>query len=205
MIRTAFLFSALLASLGSGVALASPDGPQLEYREPSGVDVEAEWNALPEALADVVEASSVSFRGEILTTRESVGGPGPMTIVAVVVDEVYQGSFSAGAVVEIEIPLGGPISGDRPNRPVPVRGYEIVAFLDGHHDVVNGGIFLIEGGYAWRPNREGVLYSPRLQRDWEDVIDPIGEYDVFSMADLQQAATAGAGRAAHARRFRRGR
>ena len=205
MIRTAFLFSSLLSFLSAGVALAGPDGPQLEYREPSGVDVEAEWDALPEALADVVESSSVSFRGEILTTRESVGGPGPMTVVAVIVDEVYQGSFSPGAVVEIEIPLGGPISGDRPNRPVPVRGYEIVAFLDLHKDVVDGGIFLVEGGYAWRPNRQGVLYSPRLQRDWEEVIDPIGEYDVFPMAELREAATAGTRRSAHSRRLRRSR
>ena len=128
-----------------------------------------------------------------------------MTVVAVVVDEVYRGSFSAGAVVEIEIPLGGPVSGDRSSRPVPVRGYEIVAFLDGHQDVVDGGIFLVEGGYAWRPNRQGVLYSPRLQRDWEEVIDPIGEYDVFSMVALQQAAVVGGGRSAHQRRHRRSR
>jgi hypothetical protein len=182
--------------------MASPEGPGLEYREPAGVDVEAEWDSLPEVLADVVDASSSSFRGEILTTREAVGGPGPMTIVAVVVEEVYRGSFSAGSVVEIQIPLEGPVSGDRPTRPVPVRGYEIVAFLDNHQDLVQGGVFLVEGGFAWRPNREGVLYSPRLQRDWEEVIDPIGEYDVFSLADLREAAGRDADRS---RRSRRGR
>ena len=188
MIRSASTLGALFCALVSSVAAASPEGPALEYREPAGVDVEAKWGALPEELADVVGASSTSFRGEILTTREAVGGPGPMTVVAVVVDEVFRGSITAGSVVEIEIPLDGPVSGDRSTRPVPVRGYEIVAFLDNHRDVVEGGVFLVEGGFAWRPNREGVLYSPRLQRDWEEIIDPIGEYDVFSMAQVRDAA-----------------
>lgn len=188
MTRSVSTFAAVMCSLFSSVALAAPDGPVLEYREPSGVDVEAEWDALSESLADVVDGSKSAFRGEILTTREAVGGTGPMTIVAVVVDEVYRGGLVPGSVVEVEIPLGGPVSGDRPTRPVPVRGYEIVAFLDDHRDVVQGGVFLVEGGFAWRPNREGVLFSPRLQRDWEDVIDPIGEYDVYSMDDLRDAA-----------------
>ena len=136
MVRTAFFFSALLSSLSAGVALAAPDGPQLEYREPSGVDVEAEWDALPEELADVVEASSVSFRGEILTTREAVGGPGPMTIVAVVVDEVYKGSFGAGAVVEVESEspaeeldgVGDPeLVGNPPEAVLPAHPTSVVA------------------------------------------------------------------------------
>lgn len=188
MTRSVSTFVAVMCSLFSSVALAGPDGPALEYREPSGVDVEAEWDALSESLVGVVDASTSAFRGEILTTREAVGGTGPITIVAVVVDEVYRGALAQGSVVEVEIPLGGPVSGDRPTRPVPVRGYEIVAFLDNHRDVVHGGVFLVEGGFAWRPNREGVLFSPRLQRDWEDVIDPIGEYDVYSMDDLRDAA-----------------
>ncbi|HCH61838.1 MAG TPA: hypothetical protein DFR83_03460, partial [Deltaproteobacteria bacterium] len=79
MIRSASTVGALMVTLVSNTALASPNGAALEYREPAGVDVEAKWSALPEELADVVGASSTAFRGEILTTREAVGGPGPMT------------------------------------------------------------------------------------------------------------------------------
>ena len=101
MTRSVSTFAAVMCSLFSSVALAAPDGPVLEYREPSGVDVEAEWDALSESLADVVDGSKSAFRGEILTTREAVGGTGPMTIVAVVVDEVYRGGLVPGSVVEV--------------------------------------------------------------------------------------------------------
>jgi|GEM_PF-6330856 len=175
----------LLASLPA-LALAE----DVEYREPAGVDADAEWEALPDELTAVVAESTYAIRGEILTTREDIGGPGPMTVAAIVVDEWIRGDGNVGAVVEIEIPLDGPISGDRPARPVPVRGYNVIVFLDEAGDMVDGGLFLVEGGFAWRPNRAGVLLSPRLQRDWEDIIDPIGEYDVFALADVRTAAEA---------------
>jgi hypothetical protein len=164
--------------------LASANG-EIEYRQAPGVDVEAEWGALEADLTKVSAGASYVFSGEILTTREDVGGAGPVTVVAIVVDESLRGSVSSGSVVEVEIPLQGPVSGDRPALPVPVRGYDIVVFLDESGDVVEGGLFLLEGGFAWRPNRSGVLLSPRLQQDWEEIIDPIADYDVFTLDTIR--------------------
>jgi hypothetical protein len=165
-------------------ALASANG-EIEYRQAPGVDVEAEWGALEADLTKVSAGASYVFSGEILTTREDIGGAGPVTVVAIVVDESLRGSVSSGSVVEVEIPLRGPVSGDRPALPVPVRGYDIVVFLDEAGDVVEGGLFLLEGGFAWRPNRSGVLLSPRLQQDWEEIIDPIADYDVFTLDTIR--------------------
>jgi hypothetical protein len=178
---------ASLATLVLTVALptlASANG-EIEYRQAPGVDVEAEWGALEADLTKVSAGASYVFSGEILTTREDVGGAGPVTVVAIVVDESLRGSVSSGSVVEVEIPLQGPVSGDRPALPVPVRGYDIVVFLDESGDVVEGGLFLLEGGFAWRPNRSGVLLSPRLQQDWEEIIDPIADYDVFTLDTIR--------------------
>jgi hypothetical protein len=178
---------ASLATLVLTVALptlASANG-EIEYRQAPGVDVEAEWGALEADLTKVSAGASYVFSGEILTTREDVGGAGPVTVVAIVVDESLRGSVSSGSVVEVEIPLQGPVSGDRPALPVPVRGYDIVVFLDESGDGVEGGLFLLEGGFAWRPNRSGVLLSPRLQQDWEEIIDPIADYDVFTLDTIR--------------------
>ncbi len=197
-------FSVLLSVASTPLLAQADTGPALvDIREPAGVDVEAEWEALPSELSRVSDQSAVVLRGEILTTREDIGGPGPVTVVAIVVDEVLRGDATNGSVVEIEMPLDGPISGDRPANPVPVRGYDVVVFLDEDGDVVDGGIMLVEGGYAWRPSRSGVLLSPRLQRDWEDIIDPIGEYDVFSMDEIRSASAQRRTGTSNSRRSRR--
>lgn len=201
MVRTSLFAPAFFALSLPAVSAAAPD--EVVYREPAGVDVEAEWAALPDEMAELSEEATHVLRGEILTTREDIGGPGPMTVVAVVVDDAYRGTVSPGSVVELEIPLEGPISGDRPSRPVPVRGYDVAVFLDETGALLDGGMFLIEGGFAWRPNRAGVLLSPRLQRDWEAIVDPIGDYDVFSLDDLEAAGRARRGPSASQRRSRR--
>lgn len=202
MLRIRRLASLVLAS---ALPLAAVASDEVVYHQPAGIDVEAEWDALEGDLDAVMTRAAYGIRGEILTTREDIGGAGPVTVVAVVVDEVLRGNVSNGAVVEVEVPLDGPISGDRPSHPVPVRGYDVIVFLDPHGDVVPGGLFLVEGGFAWRPSRPGVLFSPRLQQDWEDVIDPISDYDVYTLDAMRSAANSRRGPAANGRRARRGR
>jgi len=201
MARFAHLATVLLTA--ALPTLASANG-EIEYRQAPGVDVEAEWGSLEADLTKVSAEAAFVFSGEILTTREDIGRPGPVTVVAVVVEESLRGSVASGSVVEVEIPLHGPVSGDRPALPVPVRGYEIVVFLNEGGDVVEGGLFLLEGGFAWRPNRSGVLLSPRLQQDWEENIDPIADYDVFTLDTIRSVtASRRTGTASARRRVRR--
>ena len=168
-------------------ALAAEPAPDIEYHDPAGVDVDVAWGELDEVLSDLTARSAGVFRGEVLTTREDIAGPGPVTKMAIVVDETMRGNTPPGALVELLMPLEGPIAGERPLRPVPVRGYEVLVFTDDTGALIEGGLFLIEGGYAWRSTRRGVLMSPRLQRDWDEVIDPIADYEVFSIEEIRAA------------------
>jgi hypothetical protein len=168
-------------------AVAAEPAPSIEYHHPKGIDDDSAWGELDAVLADLASRSSEVYRGEVLTTREDIAGPGPVTKMAIVVDETMRGSAPPGALIELLVPLQGPIAGERPQRPVPVRGYEVLVFTDSAGDLLEGGMFLIEGGYAWRSTRRGVLMSPRLQRDWEEAIDPIADYEVFSIEEVRAA------------------
>lgn len=181
------LFVAALSLIPVGAMASEPSGLDVEYHEPSGVDVESAWGELDGVLEGLADRASSVYRGEVLTTREDIAGVGPVTKVAIVVDETFRGATEPGALVELYVPLEGPIAGDRPLRPVPVRGYEVLAFVDSSGALLEGGMFIVEGGYAWRSTRRGVLMSPRLQRDWSEVIDPIADYDVFHLDEVRAA------------------
>jgi hypothetical protein len=178
---------AVVLSVFPAVALGDVPSVDVEYHDPVGVDVDSAWAELGGVLEDLSDRSANVYRGEVLTTREDIVGVGPVTKVAIVVDETLRGPTQPGALVELYVPLEGPISGDRPQRPVPVRGYEVLVFADESGALLEGGMFIVEGGYAWRSTRRGVLMSPRLQRDWGEVIDPIGDYDVFHLDEIRGA------------------
>jgi hypothetical protein len=190
---------ALSLALPSMAAASEP----VSYSEPVGVDAEAEWASLGGELQELASASMTVVRGDILTTREDVAGFGPVTVVAIVVDEVMQGDMAVGGVVDVAVPLQGPVSGERSMMSNPVRGYEVIAFLDHRGDLVEDGLFVMEGGFAWRPNRPGLMLSPRLQQDWDQVIDPIGDYDVYTVDAVRNAAAARDAVADAGRRSRR--
>ena len=190
-----------LATIPAVAAEAEPS-PDIEYRDPAGIDVDSAWGELDGVLEDLSSRAAFVYRGEVLTTREDIAGPGPVTKVAIVVDETMRGSTPPGSLVELLVPLEGPIAGDRPLRPVPVRGYNVLVFADEAGELLEGGMFIVEGGYAWRSTRRGVLMSPRLQRDWSEVIDPIGDYDVFHLDEIRSAAEETGFQAAKRRRRR---
>lgn len=167
-------------------AFAADDGAV--ETAPAAADADKAWAKNREELAALVKGASLIVRGEVLTTRDDVEAEGRVTKLAIVVRESFVGSSKEGAVVELELALGGAISGDTQTQPVPVRGYSVVVFSGENGKVLENGVFLVEGGYIWRPAREGVLMSPRLQRDWGEVADPIGDYRVFRIEDLRARA-----------------
>ena len=57
-------------------------------------------------------------------------------------------------------------------------------FIDAHKRVVDNGMFVLEGEYAWRNKRPDVFLNPRYDRDWS-MESPIPDYVMFSMSEVK--------------------
>lgn len=190
MPSTRACFGVAAALFVASPALADPTDarPTVVYRTPFGIDADAAWEDAAASLADLVERADRVLVGEILTTRELLGARGRSTSVSVVVDETLRGPDAVGGVLDIEVPLDGALSGEAPRRAPPVRGDVVILFLGEDGRLIDeDAVFVIEGGFAWRPRRRGVMSSPSRQRDWGALADPIGEYDVLAMSAIREA------------------
>jgi hypothetical protein len=165
-------------------------GPHGQPLEIETVDVAANEAAWAESRAELrVQAAGALqvFIGEVLTTRDDFGARGFSTVVTMLISDPLRGAARAGDIAEFAIPrtaAAGEVVGE---RPVPVAGYTIVAFVSPEGDLVGGdAMYIVEGGFAWRNRRPSVMFRPSADRDWLNTIDPSQDYFVLGLDELRE-------------------
>jgi hypothetical protein len=126
--------------------------------------------------------------GEILTSRDDIRAGMRTTVASLEVKETFRGRREALIEVRTGAELLGmadPLQG--PGR-VLVPGYQILVFMDSTDTLLDGGVWFVAAGHAWRNKTPGVFLNPRTDRDWVDNIDPTEDYDVVPL-DLIRAHT----------------
>jgi hypothetical protein len=124
-------------------------------------------------------------KGQILTSRDDIRAGMRTTVASLEVDEILRGrkeplvEVRTGAeLVELADPLKGP-------GRVLVPGYQILVFMDSTNTLLDGGVWFVAAGHAWRNKTPGVFLNPRIDRDWVDNIDPTHDYDVVPLETIR--------------------
>ena len=166
-------------------------GPHGELLEIEDGDVDANQKAWVESraeLATYASGASNIFVGEVLTTRDDFGARGFSDVVTVFVAEGMRGPARRGDIAEFAIPRAAASGEKVGERPVPVAGYTIVAFVGPEGDLVGGdGMYIVEGGFAWRNRRPSVMFRPSVDRDWLNTMDPSQDYFVLGLDEIRAA------------------
>lgn len=179
-------------------------GPHGEVLEIETVDAAANQQAWAESRAELTAHAAGAlqvFVGEVLTTRDDFGARGFSTVVTMLVTDPLRGAARSGDIAEFAIPRTA-ASGERVGeRPVPVAGYSIVAFVSPEGDLVGGdGMYIVEGGFAWRNRRPSVMFRPSVDRDWLNTMDPSQDYFVLGLDEVRAAVASTRGPSVKGRR-----
>ena len=123
--------------------------------------------------------------GEIIDVRDLETNSGKDKEADVLVSTWLRGDTNK--LITIFIPYNAPfVEGEYSSVPGKViRGYEIVAFLDGQRRVVEGnGLFYTDGEYLWRNKRPTTFLHPGFDREWYTQ-NPYDDYVVTSMGEVK--------------------
>ncbi len=191
---------ALLAALLSQPLHASALAPELWSSPPPPVGAD---EGLPSGGLDPVERqelvaetqaeldlfsrrAALVIRGEVLTSRQEWLDGVRIEVLTVIVDEALRGDGRKGDIVELRAPLRGAMSGDVTDTYRSVRGYELLLFADPSGYMVDeDAIYVMEGGFGFRARRPGLLMRPRMDHDWVHDIDPVSDYSVVTVQQVQ--------------------
>ena len=151
--------------------------------------VESDTNSTFMMLDSLLENANRILVGEVLTSRTETTANGISTVASIMVSESIMGDNKL--VSDVRVPggrvdnMGNHVMG----APQLVQGYHVLLFLDDERIVGMGqGAFVVEGGYAWRNTSHDVFSSPTRDRDWVHNIDPSGDYTIYSLSEIREAA-----------------
>ena len=120
--------------------------------------------------------------GEVLSVYEQSG----VQVVSVMVQKKFRGE--PAPVIEFTIAAQTATKEVEHQAPEVVQNYKVMVFLDRHGTLVEGnGLYVVQGGYAWRNKNSRTFLDPTIDRAWINTMDPSTDYITLSLTEIEKA------------------